>query len=112
MSSKVIDLTMDVIFPEDIRQHWIPLDGLPVPHLFQFTQYPPPETLYYNHPVRATRLPHKRGQHVVDPTVYQPRVGQLRSKGSWERGEKGSSTVLSGVSTSGLTQRSVREEIT
>ena len=68
MSSKVIDLTMDVIFPEDIRQHWIPLDGLPVPHLFQFTQYPPSETLYYNHPSLDQLL------HEEEATGFQPHI--------------------------------------
>ncbi|KAF9643803.1 hypothetical protein BDM02DRAFT_3191200 [Thelephora ganbajun] len=50
MSSEVIDLTIETPLPEDIKQDWIPLDGLSVPHLFQFTWYPPPETVYYNYP--------------------------------------------------------------
>jgi hypothetical protein len=49
MSSEIIDLTVDPFLPEVIKQHWIPLDGLSVPHLFQFKQYPPPEMPYYDH---------------------------------------------------------------
>ena len=36
--------------PEDIRQNWLPLDGQSVPHLFQFTRYPPQNMFYSNYP--------------------------------------------------------------
>ena len=49
MSSEVIDLTIEIFLPEDIKQNWIPLDGQPVPHLFQFTQYPPQHMLYHDY---------------------------------------------------------------
>ena len=39
--------------------------------------------------VRATHLHHKRGQHVVDPMVYWPQVGQLRSKGKSVKRDEG-----------------------
>jgi hypothetical protein len=49
MSSDIIDLTVEVFLPEDIKQSFIPLDGLPVPHLFSFTKYPPLAMPYYDH---------------------------------------------------------------
>jgi len=47
MSSEVIDLTIEIPLPENIRQDWIPLDGQSVPHLFHFTRYPPQHMLYH-----------------------------------------------------------------
>jgi len=49
MSSGIIDLTIEISLPEDIKQHWIPLDGQSVPHLFQFPHYPPQHILYHNY---------------------------------------------------------------
>ena len=46
MSAEIIDLTIEAFLPEDIKQHWIPLDGQSVPHLFQFTRYPPQYKVY------------------------------------------------------------------
>lgn len=37
MSSEVIDLTVDAPLPEEIKNHWIPLDGEAIPHLLYFT---------------------------------------------------------------------------
>jgi len=68
MSSGIIDLTVEIFLPENIKQDWIPLDGLPVPHLFQFTKYPPPERLYDNHS-NLSQLLH--GEDVInfDPQI-------------------------------------------
>jgi hypothetical protein len=68
MSSETIDLTVDLFLPKDIKQNWIPLDGLSVPHLFQFTQYPPSETLYYNHP-NIGQLLHQEEVAGFDPHI-------------------------------------------
>ena len=68
MSSEVIDLTVDVFLPEHIKQNWIPLDGLSVPHLFQFTRYPSSETLFYDHPYLDQLL------HNEEATDFNPHL--------------------------------------
>ena len=55
MSSEVIDLTVDAPLPEEIKNHWIPLDGEAIPHLLYFTQYPP-QCMQYHHPHNFTQL--------------------------------------------------------
>ena len=60
MSSDIIDLTCETLLPENIRQNWLLLDGQSVPHLFQFTQYPPQNVLYSNHP-NFSQLLHEEG---------------------------------------------------
>ena len=49
MSSEAIDLTIEISLPEEVKQDWIPLDVQSVPHLFQFTRYPPQHMLYHAH---------------------------------------------------------------
>ena len=49
MLSEIIDLTIEIPFPEDIKKHWMPLDGKSVPHLFHFTQYPPQPMPYHDY---------------------------------------------------------------
>ena len=68
MSPEIIDLTVDISLPDDIKQGWIPINGLSVPHLFQFTRYPPQESLYYNHP-NLSQLLH--GEHA---TGFDPHI--------------------------------------
>ena len=60
MSSEIIDLTIEVFLPKEIKDHWIPLDGRSVPHLFQFTQYPP-ENMLYCEPPNLDQLLHEEG---------------------------------------------------
>src|ERR1700733_10148187 len=67
MSSEIIDLTVDTPLPEYIKLNWLPLEGLSVPHLFQFVRYPPSETLYYNYP-HLDQLLH--GDGVTDFNPY------------------------------------------
>ena len=66
MSSETIDLTKEIFLPEEIKNGWIPIDGLSVPHLFQFTQYPPQETLYYKYP-DLNQLLHEEETTNLDP---------------------------------------------
>ena len=60
MSAEIIDLTIDVFLPEDIKQHWIPLDGHSIPYLFQFTWYPP-QNMAYQEYTSFSLLLHKEG---------------------------------------------------
>jgi hypothetical protein len=66
MSSQIIDLTTEIPFPEDIKKHWLPLDGQSVPHLFIFNQYPP-QPMLYHHPHNLSQLLHEEGV-----TNFQP----------------------------------------
>ena len=82
MSSEIIDLTIKSLLPKNIKQNWIPLDGLPIPHLFQFTQYLPPETVYHDPPV-PSHLIHE--EELVDFNLqsllqFSPPQKQLISK--------------------------------
>jgi hypothetical protein len=67
MSAEIINLTTEVFLPE-INKGWIPLDGLSVPHLFQFTRYPPQEKLYYNYP-DLNQLLHEEETTILDPQI-------------------------------------------
>jgi len=60
MLSDIIDLTHEAPLPEDIRQDWLPLDGQSVPHLFQFTRYPPQNMVYSNYPDLSQLLHRER----------------------------------------------------
>lgn len=73
MSSEAIDLTIEIPLPEEIRQNWIPLDGQSVPHLFQFTQYPPQHMLYHTYHDLSQQL------HKEEVTNFQ--LGTLLSLG-------------------------------
>ena len=66
MSSGIIDLTIEISLPEDIKQHWIPLDGQSVPHLFQFSHYPPQHMPYHNYQDLSQEL------HGEKVTNFQP----------------------------------------
>ena len=66
MSSEVINLTIDIPLPEEIKNHWIPLDGESVPHLLHLTQYPPKRT-HYHHPHNLAQILHKE-----DVTNFNP----------------------------------------
>jgi len=66
MPSEVIDLTIEISLPEGIKQDWIPLDGKSIPHLFQFTNYPPQHMLYHNYNDLSQQL---HGEEVIN---FQP----------------------------------------
>ena len=66
MSSEIIDLTVEVFLPENIKQDWILFNGQSVPHLFQFTQYPSQDKLYYDY----TNLGHLL--HEDNVTNFEP----------------------------------------
>ena len=78
MSSEVIDLTIDVPLPEEIKNYWIPLEGESVPHLLHFTQYPP-KRMQYHHPHNLAQLLHKEDVTNFNPntllTLGHPPVG-------------------------------------
>ena len=65
MSLEIIDLTVEAFLPNEIKQDWIPQDGLAVPHLFWFTKYPPQEALYFNTP-NLSQLLHQ--EHILTLT--------------------------------------------
>jgi hypothetical protein len=71
MSSETIDLTIEAFLPEDIKHEWIPLDGLSVPHLFQFTRYPPQHMLYYEPPSLVQLLHEERVTNFDFGTLLQ-----------------------------------------
>ena len=58
MSSEIIDLTVDILLPKEIKNHWIPLDRESVQHLLLFTQYPPKQ-MQYHYPHNLTQLLHE-----------------------------------------------------
>ena len=60
MAAEIIDLTIEPFLPEDIKQHWIPLDGQSVPHLFEFTRYPPQNMVYQEYQ-SFSQLLHEEG---------------------------------------------------
>ena len=66
MSAEIIDLTIEPFLPEDIKQHWIPLDGQSVPHLFQFARYPPQNMVYQEYH-SFSQLLHEEGVTSFDP---------------------------------------------
>ena len=68
MSSEVIDITHEVFLPNYIKQSWIPLDGLSVPHLFQFTRYPPGDVPYYDYP-NLSQFVHEEGVFNFSPNT-------------------------------------------
>jgi hypothetical protein len=68
MASEIIDLTIDVFLPEDIKCNWIPVEGRSVPHLFQFTRYPPQVMLYHNYP-NLGHLLHEEGITNFEPHI-------------------------------------------
>lgn len=68
MSSEAIDLTIEISLPEEITKDWIPLDGQSVPHLFQFTQYPPQHMLYHTYHDLSQQL------HEEEVTSFQPGI--------------------------------------
>ena len=68
MSAEIIDLTIEVFLPEYIKQHWVPLDGHSVPHLFQFAQYPPQDMLYHEYPTFSSLL-HEEGVANFNPST-------------------------------------------
>lgn len=71
MSSEAIDLTIDYPLPNNIKQDWIPLDGRSVPHLFQFTRYPPQDKLYYDYPDLGHLLHEERVADFEPHTLLQ-----------------------------------------
>ena len=68
MSTEIIDLTIDAFLPEDIKQQWIPLDGHSIPHLFQFTRYPP-QNMAYQEYTSFSLLLHKEGVTNFEPST-------------------------------------------
>ena len=68
MSSEAIDLTAEISLLEEITKDWIPLDGQSVPHLFQFTQYPPQHMLYHTYHDLSQQL------HEEEVTSFQPGI--------------------------------------
>ena len=78
MSNEIIDLTIEAFLPEDIKQYWIPLEGHSVPHLFQFTQYPPQNMLYHDYPSFSQLLHEERVANFNPSTLLQ--IGPPPSK--------------------------------
>ena len=68
MSAEIIDLTIEPFLPEDIKQDWIPLDGHSVPHLFQFTRYPPRGVVYQEYE-SFSQLLHEEGVVSFSPST-------------------------------------------
>ena len=68
MSSEVIDLTLDPILPEEIKEYWLPHDGESVPHLLYFRQYPPQHMQYHQHH-NLTQLLHGEGVTDFNPNT-------------------------------------------
>jgi len=68
MSAEIIDLTIEPFLPEYIKHHWIPLDGQPVSHLFQFTRYPPQNMVYQEYH-DFSQLLHEEGVTNFDPNT-------------------------------------------
>lgn len=68
MSAEIIDLTIEPFLPEEIKQHWIPLDGQPVSHLFQFTRYPPQSMVYQEYHAFSNLL-HEEGVINFEPSA-------------------------------------------
>jgi len=71
MSTEIIDLTIEVFLPEDIKQHWIPLDGHSVSHLFQFTHYPPQDMVYQEY-TSFSQLLHEENVTNFNPSTLLP----------------------------------------
>jgi hypothetical protein len=71
MSSETIDVSIEVFLPVNIKQDWIPLDGQSVPHLFQFTRYPPQGMVYHNHPNLSPLLHEGRVANFEPHTLLQ-----------------------------------------
>ena len=68
MSAEIIDLTIEAPLPEYIKKYWIPLDGQSVPHLFQFTRYPPQDMAYQEYTSFSLLL------HEEEVTNFEPSI--------------------------------------